>query len=180
MRSIAKLAIAAMAVCALSVCSGPAAADCSPANCTIEITEDDIAKYDTAESDITESDIAESDISSSLALAVPNMIGMAAGLVLPLFRLAPKTIARFIVPPDQFDAFDNIITRESGWNTFAVNPSSGAYGLPQALPPHKMASHGLDWPYNPVTQIRWAYDYMNKRYGSPNAAWAFWQAHGWY
>ncbi|MFI5779068.1 transglycosylase SLT domain-containing protein [Nocardia sp. NPDC051570] len=163
MRSIAKWAIAVMAVCALSVCAGPAAADCE-ADCSAQIAEDDIAE----------------DISSALALAVPNMIGMGVGVMLPLVRVAPQTIARFIVPPDQFDAFDNIITRESGWNTFAVNPSSGAYGLPQALPPQKMASHGWDWPYNPITQIRWAYDYMNQRYGSPNAAWAFWQTHGWY
>lgn len=101
-------------------------------------------------------------------------------VVLPGFRMAPRLIARAIVPPNQFDAFDNIITHESGWNMFAINPSSGAYGLPQALPAFKMFSHGLDWPINPITQIRWAYDYMNERYGSPNAAWAFWQAHHWY
>lgn len=101
-------------------------------------------------------------------------------VVLPGFRMAPRLIARAIVPPNQFDAFDNIITHESGWNMFAINPRSGAYGLPQALPAFKMFSHGLDWPFNPITQIRWAYDYMNERYGSPNAAWAFWQAHHWY
>ncbi|MFH8387844.1 lytic transglycosylase domain-containing protein, partial [Kitasatospora sp. NPDC018058] len=26
----------------------------------------------------------------------------------------------------------------------------------------------------------WTLDYMNSRYGSPNAAWAFWQTHHWY
>ncbi|MEV7187641.1 lytic transglycosylase domain-containing protein, partial [Kitasatospora sp. NPDC093102] len=27
---------------------------------------------------------------------------------------------------------------------------------------------------------KWALDYMNTRYGSPNAAWNFWQSHHWY
>ncbi|MFI9508675.1 lytic transglycosylase domain-containing protein [Nocardia sp. NPDC052566] len=95
-------------------------------------------------------------------------------------RLSIKVLAMTIVPPSQFRSFDNIITSESGWDVFALNPVSGAYGLGQALPPEKMASHGLDWPFNPVTQIRWAYDYMNARYGSPDAAWAFWQRYHWY
>ncbi|MFC7266612.1 lytic transglycosylase domain-containing protein, partial [Streptomyces lutosisoli] len=33
---------------------------------------------------------------------------------------------------------------------------------------------------NPKTQIKWGLDYMNSRYGSPAAAWNFWQANGWY
>lgn len=111
---------------------------------------------------------------------VQNLLGMGLGLAGTAIGMTPKAIAVMIVPLDQFPAFDAIITRESGWNPFAVNPTSGAYGLPQALPAHKMSSHGPDWMFNPVTQIRWAYDYMNVRYGSPNAAWEFWQAHHWY
>ncbi|MFD7908558.1 lytic transglycosylase domain-containing protein, partial [Kitasatospora sp. NPDC059747] len=67
-----------------------------------------------------------------------------------------------------------------GWNVTATNPSSGSYGLGQALPASKMASAGADWKTNPATQIKWALDYMNTRYGSPNAAWTFWQANHWY
>ncbi|WP_238845931.1 transglycosylase SLT domain-containing protein [Nocardia terpenica] len=135
------------------------------------------ASADAVGSGVTSVDDDSDAVSSAV---VPDLIGLGAGLVWPLLRLPPKIAARIIVPPDQYDSFDNIITRESGWNTFAINPTSGAYGLGQALPPQKMATHGLDWPVNPVTQIRWAYDYMNQRYGSPNGAWAFWQAHGWY
>ncbi|NYI08032.1 aggregation-promoting factor C-terminal-like domain-containing protein [Allostreptomyces psammosilenae] len=80
----------------------------------------------------------------------------------------------------QFQCFSNIVTRESGWNYTAQNPSSGAYGLVQALPGSKMASHGADWQTNPETQIRWGLDYMNGRYGSPCGAWQFWQANHWY
>jgi hypothetical protein len=81
----------------------------------------------------------------------------------------------------QFQCFSNIITRESGWNYTATNASSGAYGIAQALPGDKMASAGADWRTNPATQIKWALSYMNSaRYGSPCAAWSFWQANNWY
>lgn len=89
-------------------------------------------------------------------------------------------LALTVVPVDQLWAFNQIISHESSWNVFAVNPSSGAYGLPQALPAWKMGSEAPDWLFNPLTQIRWAYKYMNDRYGSPNAAWDFWQEHHWY
>jgi murein DD-endopeptidase MepM/ murein hydrolase activator NlpD len=64
---------------------------------------------------------------------------------------------------------------ESNWNATAVNSSSGACGIPQALPCSKMAKAGADYATNPVTQIRWGLDYIKGRYGSPCAAWEFWQ-----
>ncbi|WP_235438792.1 transglycosylase SLT domain-containing protein, partial [Streptomyces yangpuensis] len=78
-----------------------------------------------------------------------------------------KAIAQqMIKDPAQFAAFNNIVSRESGWNHTATNASSGAYGLVQALPASKMASAGADWKTNPATQIKWGLDYMNERYGS--------------
>ncbi|WP_329194897.1 MULTISPECIES: transglycosylase SLT domain-containing protein [unclassified Streptomyces] len=92
-----------------------------------------------------------------------------------------KAIARqMIKDPAQFAAFNQIVSRESGWNHTATNASSGAYGLVQALPASKMASAGSDWKTNPATQIKWGLDYMNSRYGSPVGAWNFWQSHHWY
>ncbi|HZA04903.1 MAG TPA: transglycosylase SLT domain-containing protein, partial [Propionibacteriaceae bacterium] len=79
-----------------------------------------------------------------------------------------------------FDCFNNIIIRESMWDIDATNPSSGAYGIPQALPGRKMASVGSDWRTNPATQIIWAIGYIEDRYGSPCAAWSFKRANGWY
>jgi hypothetical protein len=70
--------------------------------------------------------------------------------------------------------------RESGWRWDATNPSSGAYGIPQALPGSKMASAGSDWLTNPDTQIRWGLGYIKGHYGTPCAAWAHEQAQGWY
>ena len=47
-----------------------------------------------------------------------------------------------------FSATVYIINHESGWRVNATNASSGAYGLPQALPGSKMASAGADWATN--------------------------------
>ncbi|WP_424212034.1 transglycosylase SLT domain-containing protein [Streptomyces sp. BI20] len=91
-----------------------------------------------------------------------------------------QAIARQIVPSGQFQCFSNIVDHESTWNYKAVNASSGAYGLVQALPGTKMASAGADWRTNPATQIKWGLNYMNERYGSPCDAWSFWQANNWY
>lgn len=56
---------------------------------------------------------------------------------------------------------------ESGWSWSATNASSGAYGIPQALPGWKMASAGRDWLTNPATQITWGLDYISSVYASP-------------
>jgi flagellar biosynthesis GTPase FlhF len=91
-----------------------------------------------------------------------------------------QAMARQMVPGDQFQCFSNIVNHESTWNYRASNPSSGAYGLVQALPGSKMASAGADWQTNPATQIKWGLNYMDSRYGSPCGAWSFWQANHWY
>ncbi|MER5572124.1 transglycosylase SLT domain-containing protein [Streptomyces massasporeus] len=91
-----------------------------------------------------------------------------------------QAMARQLVPSGQFQCFSNIVDHESDWNYKAVNPSSGAYGMFQALPGSKMSSVGADWRTNPATQIKWGLNYMNDRYGSPCDAWSFWQANHWY
>ena len=80
----------------------------------------------------------------------------------------------------EIEGWAYIIQRESGWNHTISNPTSGAYGLPQALPGNKMASHGEDWATNPYTQLAWMYDYMINRYGSVQGAIDFWHANHWY
>ena len=81
---------------------------------------------------------------------------------------------------DQFSCLNSLWQKESGWNPYAMNPSSGAYGIPQSLPGTKMASVGDDWRTNPATQITWGIEYMKDRYGSPCSAWGFKSSHGWY
>ncbi|QFR02961.1 transglycosylase SLT domain-containing protein [Streptomyces phaeolivaceus] len=91
-----------------------------------------------------------------------------------------QAMAKAVVASDQWTCFSNIVNHESTWNYKAVNPSSGAYGLFQALPGSKMSSAGSDWQTNPATQIKWGLNYMESRYGSPCEAWSFWQANHWY
>ena len=97
----------------------------------------------------------------------------------------PRTVAQALLPEfgfssDQFSCLDSLYNRESGWNVYADNPSSSAYGIPQALPGSKMASAGSDWATNPVTQIRWGLGYIADRYGSPCGAWGHSESYGWY
>nr|BFF08719.1 hypothetical protein GCM10025699_00220 [Microbacterium flavescens] len=70
---------------------------------------------------------------------------------------------------DQFGRLVSLWNKESGWNYRAYNSSSGAFGIPQALPGGKMASAGADWQTNPRTQIAWGLGYISGRYGTPAA-----------
>lgn len=94
--------------------------------------------------------------------------------------IACAMLSEFGFGLEQMPPLDNLWSKESGWNHQAENLSSGAYGIPQALPGDKMAAVGDDWRTNPATQIRWGLGYIQDRYGSPQAAWEFWQANNWY
>jgi hypothetical protein len=97
----------------------------------------------------------------------------------------PQAIAAALLPSFGFDASQMsclvpLWMGESGWRVTAENWSSGAYGIPQALPGSKMASAGADWRTSAATQITWGLGYIAERYGSPCGAWGFKQSHGWY
>jgi uncharacterized protein YabE (DUF348 family) len=96
-----------------------------------------------------------------------------------------KAIARDLVAARgwddaQYNCLVVLWDNESSWNVHASNPSTGAYGIPQALPGSKMASAGPDWQNNATTQIKWGLGYISERYGTPCGAWSYWQANGWY
>jgi hypothetical protein len=80
----------------------------------------------------------------------------------------------------QFSCLDSLWQRESGWSVSASNASSGAYGIPQALPGSKMASVGQDWQTSAETQIKWGLQYIDSTYGSPCGAWSHEESSGWY
>jgi hypothetical protein len=80
----------------------------------------------------------------------------------------------------QWTCLLDLWNRESGWLYDAENPSSGAYGIPQALPGYKMASAGADWQTNPATQIKWGLGYITQVYGTPCNAYNFDVANGGY
>ena len=98
---------------------------------------------------------------------------------------SPQTVAHALVlrqgwSEGQWSCLNSLWARESGWNTYATNSSSGAYGIPQALPGYKMASAGSDWRSNPITQIRWGISYIASKYGSPCSALSHSNATGYY
>lgn len=76
----------------------------------------------------------------------------------------------------EWSALSAIIARESGWNPYASNKSSGACGLFQANPCSK-----LGVPLSDIQgQARWGLSYIASRYGSPSAAYAHSLRTGWY
>lgn len=78
-------------------------------------------------------------------------------------------------PASEWPALQALWTQESGWSDTSVNPSSGAYGIPQAL------GHGH--PFNlgdARAQIAWGLNYIKGRYGSPSGAEAHERANNWY
>lgn len=99
--------------------------------------------------------------------------------------MSPRDIARAMLLREggsetQWTCLDELWGRESRWETTASNGSSGAYGIPQALPAWKMASAGADWRTNPVTQIRWGLSYIADKYGTPCIALSHSNSYGYY
>lgn len=81
---------------------------------------------------------------------------------------------------EQYDCLVALWNKESGWNVYAHNATSGAYGIPQALPADKMAANGADWATNPATQIEWGLTYIIGRYDNACGAWSHSEIKGWY
>jgi hypothetical protein len=79
--------------------------------------------------------------------------------------------------PEEWNALDSIIERESGWNPNAVNDSSGAYGIPQILP---SAHPDANLQNDPLGQLQWLFKYIQGRYGGPLQALDFKNANNWY
>lgn len=71
---------------------------------------------------------------------------------------------------------DYIVSKESSWNPNAVNSSSGASGLVQALPCGKVPGSC----FNPVDNLKWADGYAKNRYGSWAGAYNFWTSNHWW
>jgi hypothetical protein len=95
----------------------------------------------------------------------------------------PRDIGRALLPEfgfsaDQFACLDALYVSESDWRVDADNPTSSAYGIPQAL----TSMHELPRGYmtDAEVQIRWGLGYIQDSYGSPCSAWEFKQANNFY
>jgi hypothetical protein len=95
----------------------------------------------------------------------------------------PRDIAQALLPlygfsSDQFSCLDSLYVSESGWRVDADNPSSSAYGIPQALT--QLHDLPADYMTSAESQIRWGLEYIRDTYGSPCSAWSFKSGNGWY
>ena len=115
-----------------------------------------------------------------LALGLAAACGPPAPPPNPNIALGEQMAAEYGWTGGEWACLHDLWMAESGWNHLARNGSSGATGIPQALPGYKMASHGDDWATNPATQIAWGRDYIAGRYGSPCGAWGHFRSRGWY
>ena len=99
-----------------------------------------------------------------------------------------KAIARVLAAPygwstgAQWTALDRLWTQESGWDNHAKNPTSGAYGIPQALPASKMGALANPPVSSASAQIAWGLRYIrtNPNYGDPIHAEQHELSQGWY
>ena len=82
----------------------------------------------------------------------------------------------------QKECLNQLWQHESGWDHNALNPSSGACGIPQSLPCSKMDGWGffylIDASSNPYPQVMWGLEYIKSRpdYADPCEAWSLWQS----
>lgn len=95
-------------------------------------------------------------------------------------QVARDLLGKFGWSGSQFSCLEPLWGRESSWSVSASNPSSGAYGIPQALPASRMSSVGSNWQTDAATQITWGLQYIQSTYGSPCGAWSHEQSSGWY
>lgn len=77
---------------------------------------------------------------------------------------------------EHWESWELLGTKESGWNPYAINSSSGACGIPQSLPCSKMECERWDY----ECQIKWMANYIENRYGNPTKALTFHFEKNWY
>ena len=194
LRAVALLSGAAVVATGLAVSTGVlatsspsldgAAAALSTSQAPVKaLTQDELSAREDRASRSTEDRRPVTDRTKARTLSSAS--GVAVTRTQDLSSADPRTLAKALLPQygissSEFGCLDNIWSQESGWNVHADNPSSSAYGIPQALPGSKMSSAGPDWADNPETQIRWGLGYIKSRYGTACAAWSFKQGAGWY
>ena len=111
---------------------------------------------------------------------IPDSLPIASGTKGEYQKYALSLLPDFGWDSSELEPLIYLWNRESGWNPRSHNKSSGAHGIPQALPAKKMASEGSDYYTNAEPQIRWGLKYIARRYGSPSRAWAHFRSSGWY
>lgn len=104
-------------------------------------------------------------------------VAPASGSALAAQNYARSLLSMYGWSQGQMSSLIPLWNQESGWSANAVNPSSGAYGIPQALPsvwghPYALGDY--------KNQVIWGLNYIRSRYGSPGGAEAHELSAGWY
>ena len=94
--------------------------------------------------------------------------------------IARGLLAKYGFSESEFSCLDALWVSESDWDPTADNPTSSAYGIPQALTGGTHDNLPADYMTNPQAQIEWGLQYIRDSYGTPCAAWEFKQANNWY
>jgi hypothetical protein len=107
----------------------------------------------------------------------PGASGVSGPSALRAMAYAHRELSRYQLSPVQWPSLVWLWKAESGWRTTAVNPSSGATGIPQLNP----NSHTIpaDWG-NYKVQVDWGLNYIRQTYGSIASAVAHERHFGWY
>lgn len=140
-----------------------------------------------AATEVRELEVSRSDrrTSESKEKALDSGSGGAVTRTADLSEEDPREIARRLMPeygfsPEEFECLDQLWVSESDWDPHADNPTSTAYGIPQALTGGTHDNLPEDYMTNPVSQIKWGLWYIKNSYGSACSAWEFKQANNWY
>ncbi|MGO9778806.1 MAG: lytic transglycosylase domain-containing protein [Streptosporangiaceae bacterium] len=181
-------AMATMLVHMQAVVHPPAFAQAAKDQTQAELTAKQEAAHEPAQQGSGQQTVSQETASQQAAsstAASQQAGGLAAVSSASTASRSPQSIAQAMLgsfgwPASQFSCLEPLWAAESGWSVTASNPSTGAYGIPQAMPGSKMASAGPNWQTSAETQIRWGLGYIKSRYGSPCVAWNHEEAYGWY
>jgi len=126
--------------------------------------------------ELEQSELPQMQEKSQIVLASQQRTTANNAAVLPPTGSHEQWMQQAGIQPSDYHYVEFIISHESGWRPGAVNASSGACGLVQALPCSKL---GSDWS-NPVVALKWGNSYVKSRYGGWAQAHAFWSVNRWY
>jgi hypothetical protein len=109
------------------------------------------------------------------------VLGTSAESVVPPVYIKPQALGTIVSEPEPFVCGDNwyanyIYQKESNCDTTAINKTSGACGIGQALPCSKLPCELGDY----ECQNDWFHNYALERYGSWANAYVFWLENYWW
>jgi hypothetical protein len=184
-RRAAALSTVAVAATGVAVAGGVNAPQLAPSSQLGASAADpltDAELEDRAGATVSRSDSRE-DAVAAKEVALAQDQGLAVTRTEDVSESDPRDIARALLPEfgfssDEFSCLDALYVSESNWRIDADNPTSSAYGIPQAL----TSMHDLpsDYYTSAEAQIRWGLGYIQDAYGTPCSAWSFKQSNNWY